>query len=77
VCLSTPRDRVTRAVVDLLTTAELAALHQCEDQACGWVYLDTSRRHNRRWCVASDCGNRNRARRFYARHKAATQPTRD
>jgi predicted RNA-binding Zn ribbon-like protein len=77
VALNTPRDRVTRAVVDLLTTPELATLHQCEDQACGWVYLDTSPRHNRRWCVASDCGNRNRARRFYTRHKAATPPIRD
>ncbi len=69
--LTTPRDRVTRAVVDLLTSPEVAALHQCEDAACGWVYLDTSPRRNRRWCIAADCGNRNRARRFYARKKAA------
>ena len=48
--LTTPRDRVTRAVVDLLTSPEVAALHQCEDAACGWVYLDTSPRRNRRWC---------------------------
>ena len=68
--LTTPRDRVTRAVVGLLTSPEVAALHQCEDAACGWVYLDTSPRRNRRWCVAADCGNRNRARRFYARQKA-------
>jgi predicted RNA-binding Zn ribbon-like protein len=32
------------------------------------VYLDTSPRRNRRWCSAADCGNRNRARRYYARH---------
>ena len=69
--LTTPRDRVTRAVVGLLTSPEVAALHQCEDAACGWVYLDTSPRRNRRWCVAADCGNRNRARRFYARRRAA------
>jgi predicted RNA-binding Zn ribbon-like protein len=69
--LTTPRDRATRVVVDLLTSPEVAALHQCEDAACGWVYLDTSPRHNRRWCVAADCGNRNRARAFYARKKQA------
>ncbi len=69
--LTTPRDRATRAVVDLLTSPEVAALHQCEDAACGWVYLDTSPRRNRRWCVAADCGNRNRARAFYARQKAS------
>ena len=72
--LTTPRDRVTRRVVDLLTSPAVAALHQCEDVACGWVYLDTSPRRNRRWCVAADCGNRNRARRFYARRKAAAGP---
>ena len=72
--LTTPRDRVTRAALGLLTSPEVAALHQCEDAACGWVYLDTSPRRNRRWCIAADCGNRNRARRFYARRRAA-QPT--
>ena len=70
--LTTPRDRVTRAVLELLTSPEVAALHQCEDAACGWVYLDTSPRRNRRWCVAADCGNRNRARRFYARKRAGS-----
>jgi predicted RNA-binding Zn ribbon-like protein len=73
--LTTPRDRATRAVVDLLTSPAVAALHQCEDAACGWVYLDTSPRRNRRWCVAADCGNRNRARRFYARQRAGRSPT--
>ncbi|HSU35179.1 MAG TPA: CGNR zinc finger domain-containing protein, partial [Propionibacteriaceae bacterium] len=70
--LTTPRDRAVRQVIDLLTSADLALLHQCEDRACGWVYLDTSPRHNRRWCVAADCGNRNRARRFYARQRTGS-----
>jgi predicted RNA-binding Zn ribbon-like protein len=73
VALTTPRDRATRSVLGLLTSPEVAALHQCEDAACGWVYLDTSPRRNRRWCIAADCGNRNRARRFYARQKAKTR----
>jgi predicted RNA-binding Zn ribbon-like protein len=70
--LTTPRDRAVRQVIDLLTSADLPLLHQCEDRACGWVYLDTSPRHNRRWCVAADCGNRNRARRFYARQQTGS-----
>ena len=74
--LTTPRDRVTRAALGLLTSPEVAALHQCEDAACGWVYLDTSPRRNRRWCVAADCGNRNRARRFYARRRAGVSASR-
>ena len=72
VTLTTPRDRSVRQVIDLLTSPELALLHRCEDRACGWVYLDTSPRHNRRWCVAADCGNRNRVREFYARRQAAS-----
>ncbi len=70
--LTTPRDRSVRQVIELLTSPDLALLHQCEDRACGWVYLDTSPRHNRRWCVAADCGNRNRARRFYARRQTGS-----
>ena len=68
--MATVADRVVRETIGLLTSPQLGLLHQCEDVACGWVYLDTSPRRNRRWCVAEDCGNRNRARRFYARQKA-------
>jgi predicted RNA-binding Zn ribbon-like protein len=64
-------DRAVREAIGLLTSPQLERLHQCEDVACGWVYLDMSPRRNRRWCVAEDCGNRNRARAFYARRKAA------
>ena len=67
--LATPRDRIVRATVDLATRPDLRLLHQCEDDACGWVYLDTSPRHNRRWCSAAGCGNRNRARRFNQRRR--------
>ena len=74
--LTTPRDRTVRQVIDLLTSPELSLLYQCEDNACGWVYLDTSPRQNRRWCVAADCGNRNRARRFYAKQQASRAATR-
>jgi predicted RNA-binding Zn ribbon-like protein len=70
--LTTARHRIVRATLDLATRPEVALLHQCEDDACGWVYLDTSPRHNRRWCSAAGCGNRNRARRFSQRRRAGT-----
>ena len=66
ITLATPHDRVTRHVIALLTSTDLGQLHQCEDAACGWVYLDTSPRRNRRWCSAADCGN--------ATARAATMP---
>ena len=72
--LAAVTDQVVREAISLLTSPQLELLHQCEDIACGWVYLDTSPRRNRRWCVAEDCGNRNRARRFYARKKANASP---
>ncbi len=71
--LTTPRDRIVRATLDLVTRPELRLLHQCADKMCGWVYLDTSPRHNRRWCSATGCGNRNRARRFYERRHAGDE----
>ncbi|MFT4211866.1 MAG: CGNR zinc finger domain-containing protein [Microbacterium sp.] len=68
------RRRVALAMVDLLRGAGAGRLGQCADADCGWVFRDTSPRHNRRWCVAEDCGNRNRARRFYAKTRASVVP---
>ena len=76
ITLATPHDRIIRHVITLLTSPDLGQLHQCEDAACGWVYLDTFPRHNRRWCSAADCGNRNRARRYYTRQRSRTTPSR-
>ncbi|MFD8013550.1 CGNR zinc finger domain-containing protein [Streptomyces sp. NPDC058955] len=70
--LSLPRHRIVRGLVTLTQREDLDRLHQCEDAKCGWVYLDTSPRRNRRWCNTKDCGDRNRARAYYARQKAKT-----
>ncbi|MFE6964105.1 CGNR zinc finger domain-containing protein [Agromyces sp. NPDC057679] len=70
--LALPRRRLALAAVELLLRDDLDRLAQCADAECGWVFLDTSPRHNRRWCVAADCGNRNRVREFYARRQATS-----
>lgn len=67
--LALPRRLISFDAHDLLTRADLSVLAQCQDAECGWVFLDNSPRHNRRWCVAADCGNRNRAREFYRRSR--------
>ncbi|MEU2548997.1 CGNR zinc finger domain-containing protein [Streptomyces roseolus] len=67
--LRLPRHRIVRGLVALTRRDDLDRLHQCEDATCGWVYLDTSPRRNRRWCDTKDCGDRNRARAYYARQK--------
>lgn len=69
--LSTPRHRIAMELARLLTSTSLRQFRRCEDQHCGWVFLDTSRQHNRRWCSSADCGNRNRVRAHYARSKLA------
>jgi predicted RNA-binding Zn ribbon-like protein len=60
-------DRIALEAVDLLSAGALPRIKRCDDAACGWLFLDTSHRQNRRWCSAADCGNRDRARRHYER----------
>ena len=55
----------------LLQGDELDAIRECERTGCGWLFLDRSRNHSRRWCSSSDCGNVVRARRHSARRRAA------
>jgi predicted RNA-binding Zn ribbon-like protein len=65
----TPLDRVAISAVELLTHVPPGRIKGCNDEACGWLFLDTSHRQNRRWCSAADCGNRDRARRHYERSR--------
>jgi predicted RNA-binding Zn ribbon-like protein len=62
-----PVDRLAFAAVSLITETPFERVKRCDDVACGWLFLDTSHRQNRRWCSAADCGNRDRARRHYER----------
>jgi predicted RNA-binding Zn ribbon-like protein len=64
-----PRAAVATVAYDLLRS-DLSGARQCADDACGWVYLDTSPRHNRVWCTSAGCGNRNRVARHQARKRA-------
>jgi predicted RNA-binding Zn ribbon-like protein len=62
---------VARSAADLLTSAELRRVGQCaDDRGCGWLFLDTSRNHSRRWCDIKDCGNRAKAHRHYQRKRS-------
>jgi predicted RNA-binding Zn ribbon-like protein len=56
-------------VLDLLQSPQLPLLRRCHGPGCGWLFLDRTRSHTRRWCSSSDCGNRERARRHYTRHR--------
>jgi predicted RNA-binding Zn ribbon-like protein len=54
----------------LLTSDDMGRLRACEKPDCRWLFLDTSKNHTRRWCDMKICGNRMKARRFKAQHKA-------
>ncbi|MFN8475815.1 MAG: CGNR zinc finger domain-containing protein [Anaerolineae bacterium] len=61
---------VVRSAAELLTSAKVERVHECEGDTCTWLFVDTSKNHSRRWCDMKDCGNRAKARRHY--HRART-----
>jgi len=61
---------VVKSAVDLMTSEAIKRVGQCADEkGCGWLFWDSSRNRSRRWCDMSDCGNRAKVRRFYAKSK--------
>ena len=62
--LGAPLGPVARAAADVLTDAsKLDQLRQCGGENCGWLFIDSSKNHSRRWCDMRDCGNRAKVRR--------------
>lgn len=67
---------VARSAADLFASDQLARVKQCDGETCSWMFLDTSRSGRRRWCDMRVCGNRAKARRYYARNKRRSAPRR-
>ena len=61
---------VVHSAVRLLTGPNASRIRKCAAPNCDWLFLDTSKRGNRRWCDMTVCGNRAKARRFYSRKRA-------
>ncbi len=63
--LATIRRVAVTNAIDLLHTEASPRLKQCPGEHCGWFFLDTTKRGNRRWCSMSECGQdaKNRKRR--------------
>jgi predicted RNA-binding Zn ribbon-like protein len=57
------------SAADLLVGRQLQRVRQCANPECGWLFLDSSKSGNRRWCSMSACGNRAKAHRHYLRQK--------
>ncbi len=58
---------VARSAAELLTSEKLCLVRECEGPGCGWLFLDLSKNHSRRWCNMETCGNRAKANRHYQR----------
>ena len=61
---------IALSALTLLTQVEFSRIRQCEGDACGWLFFDTTKNRSRRWCEMEVCGNRARQRRFHARRRA-------
>jgi predicted RNA-binding Zn ribbon-like protein len=62
-----PLRQVVHAAVVLITSSDIDNVRECSEKTCRWLFLDRSRNHSRRWCDMQLCGNRSKAKRFYAR----------
>ncbi len=61
---------VAFTAADLLTSDKVVWVRECEDdRGCGYLFIDLSKNHSRRWCSMESCGNRAKARRHYSRSK--------
>ena len=70
--LDQPLGPLARSAADLLTSPHLLKrVRQCEGDACGWLFVDSTKNHSRRWCVMSDCGNVAKVRRFRLKKRRA------
>jgi len=51
----------------LLTSDEARRISVCDGPDCGWVFVDRSRNHLRRWCQMETCGTAAKTRRRRAK----------
>jgi predicted RNA-binding Zn ribbon-like protein len=78
--LATVRHVAVTSALDLLRDVPDGRLKQCPGDNCGWLFLDTTKRGNRRWCSMSECGQDAKDERRRARRRAsagAASPSRD
>jgi predicted RNA-binding Zn ribbon-like protein len=66
-------DRIADEALVLLRSPVVARVGACA--GCGWLFLDTSRAHARRWCSMSACGVRDKMRRYHQRRTNARSLT--
>ena len=66
--LDAPLYIIALSALNLIMSEHCQWVGQCADEdGCGWLFVDTSKNHSRRWCDINDCGNRAKQRRYQKR----------
>jgi len=69
--LDRPLWPIARSAAELLTGPAHEHVKQCPGAHCGWVFLDLTKNHRRRWCEMEVCGSRAKVRRYRERRRRA------
>jgi predicted RNA-binding Zn ribbon-like protein len=69
--MALPIWRLTDSAASLLLSPEHERVRECPGHECGWLFLDTTKNHSRRWCDSADCGNKARVRAYAQRKRGA------
>jgi predicted RNA-binding Zn ribbon-like protein len=56
---------VVWSAAELLTSGKIDQVKCCASETCGWLFLDNTKNHRRRWCDMADCGSHAKAKRYY------------
>jgi predicted RNA-binding Zn ribbon-like protein len=63
------RDCVAGSAVELLRSLPTNRARVCRGEACGWLFIDSSKGGQRVWCDMAVCGNAAKTRRFQENSK--------
>jgi predicted RNA-binding Zn ribbon-like protein len=61
---------LAESAADLLCRGDFSRLKRCDNSNCAAFFYDTSKNRMRRWCSGTECGNRMRVAKFYARSRS-------
>jgi predicted RNA-binding Zn ribbon-like protein len=61
---------ITLSALTLLVQSDVSRIKQCAGDHCGWLFFDTTKNKQRRWCEMEVCGNRAKQKAHRARLNA-------
>jgi predicted RNA-binding Zn ribbon-like protein len=67
---------IALSALTLLVQSDVSRIKQCAGDHCGWLFFDTTKNKQRRWCEMEVCGNRAKQKAHRARIQAMRTVTR-